>query len=158
MIRKDIKKRMKMNKGMYAFAKDNDIFVVVCKTECPDEWEALRELDGWEVESDDMFYIMGTDARGELEETLSEKLLVFKSNKTTYFKCPISDEISTIFISTNCENGFMLIQSELLLDENQIYQLFTEQEIEGLICCFYTDEKKREIFNLDEKGNIIGLK
>jgi hypothetical protein len=101
---------------------------------------------------------MGTDARGEFEETLSEKLLVFQSNKTTYFKCPISDEISNIFISTNCENGFMLIQSELLLDENQIYQLFTEQEIEGLICCFYTDEKKREIFNLDEKGNITGLK
>ncbi len=37
----------------------------------------------------------------------------------------------------------MLIRSELLLDEDQIYQMFTEQEFEGLICCFYTDEKKK---------------
>lgn len=143
---------------MYAFAKDNDIFVVICKTECPNEWQALRDLDGWEVESDDMFYIMGTDARGELEETLSEKLLVFKSNDTTYFKCPISNELLNIFTSTGKGNGFMLIQSDLLLDENQIYQMFTKQEIEGLICCFYTDEEKREIFNLDEKGNILEMK
>ena len=128
-----------MNKGIYAFVKDNEVFVVVCKTECSNEWEALRELDGCETESDDMFYIMGTDAWGELEETLSEKLLVFKSNETTYFKCPISAEILTILTREN-ERGFMLIQSELLLNENQVFQMFSEQEIEGLICCFYTDE------------------
>ncbi|NDV95902.1 hypothetical protein D0T84_13415 [Dysgonomonas sp. 521] len=158
MTKEEAEKKIKMNKGMYAFAKGNDIFVVVCKNKCPDEWQALSGLDGWEVESDDMFYIMGTDARGELEETLSEKLLVFKSNETTYFKCPISDDVLNILVSTSGEEGFMLIQSELLLDENQIYQKFTEGEIEGLICCFYTDEKKREIFNLDEKGNILELK
>ena len=107
-----------MNKGLYSFAKDNDIFVVVCKSECPNEWQTLNELNGLEVESDDMFYIMGTDARGELEETISEKLLVFKSNETIYFKCPVSDEVLNILISTSGEEGFMLIQSELLLNEN----------------------------------------
>ncbi|MDR2861273.1 MAG: hypothetical protein LBV07_01820, partial [Syntrophobacterales bacterium] len=118
-----------MNKGMYAFAKGNDVFVVVCKTKCPNEWQALKELDGCEVESDDMFYIMGTDARGELEKTLSEKLLVFRSNETIYFKCVVPDEVLNILSE---ESGFMLIQSDLLLNENQIYQMFTEQEIEGL--------------------------
>jgi hypothetical protein len=147
-----------MNKGMYAFAKGDDIYVVVCETECPNEWQALRELDGCEVESDDMFYIMGTDARAELEETMTEKLLVFQSNESIYFKCPVSDEVLDILTSSNGESGFMLIQSNLLLDENQIYQMFSEQEIEGLICCFYTEEKKREIFELDEKGNILSLK
>ena len=147
-----------MNKGMYAFVKDNEIYVVVCKTECPNEWQALKELEGYEIESDDMFYIMGTDARGEMEETSSGKLLVFKSNETTYFKCPVSDEVSNFLISPGFEGGFMLIQSELLLDENQIYEMFLEQEIEGVICCFYTEENKRETFELDEKGNILSLK
>lgn len=146
-----------MSKGLYAFLKDDEIFVVVCKTECPDEWNNLRELDGWEVESDEQFYIMGTDARAELEETISGEMLTYKSNDITYFRCPVSSDIAD-FLKLKEIIGFILIQSETLIDEGLVYEMFSGQEIEGLICAFYTENKKNEIFELDEKGNILGLK
>lgn len=146
-----------MNKGLYAFLKEDEIFVVVCKSECLNEWENLRQIDGWEVEADDKFYIMGTDARAELKNTTSEKLLEFKSNDATFFKCPISTEFEEYLIKKGAI-GFFLIQSEDLVDEEQAFQMFSDGEIEGLICAFYTKEKKIEFFELDENGNISGLK
>ena len=146
-----------MNKGIYAFINYDEIFVVVCKTECPNEWKKLNELEGYEVELDDDFYLQETDGRGELEETLSGKLLVFKSSdENIYFKCPITDDILKHFTST--EGEFVLIQSELLLDENEVLEKIEEGEIERLICFFYTEEEKRKHFELDEKGNILEVK
>jgi hypothetical protein len=145
------------NIGLYSFLENDDVYVVVTKNECPIEWEKLKKIDGWEVESEDNFYIMGTDARAELECIGSEKLLVFKSNDTIFFKCPISSEIIDYFTSFGT-TGFYLIQSEILLNKEDVYQKFTEGEIDGLICCFYTDDKKKEIFDLDENGSILCLK
>ncbi|MFV0541277.1 MAG: hypothetical protein ACK5MZ_08585 [Aestuariibaculum sp.] len=146
-----------MNKGLYSFVKNDELFVVICKTENPTEWKNLRELDGWEVESDDQFYIMGTDARAEIEETEHGKLLTYKANEIIYFKCSITNEV-TAFLKDKETIGFFLIQSEISIDEKQVYKMFKKQEIESLICAFYTENKKREIFELDEKGNILGLK
>lgn len=146
-----------MSKGLYAFLKEDEIFIVVCKIECPDEWNNLRELDGWEVESDGQFYIMGTDARAELEETMSGEILTYKSNDTTYFRCQVSNQVAD-YLKLKQILGFILIQSETLIDEGLVYKMFSDQEIEGLIGAFYTENKKNEIFELDEKGNILGLK
>ena len=146
-----------MNKGLYSFVKDDELFVIICKTENPAEWQQLRTLDGWEVESDDQFYIMGTDARAELEKTTSEPLLIYKSNEEIYFQCAISNEIVD-FLETKEILGFFLIQSELSIGKEQAYKMFLDNEIEGLICAFYTENKKNEIFELDVEGNITGLK
>lgn len=145
------------NIGLYSFLENDDVYVVVTKNECPIEWENLKKIDGWEVESEDNFYIMGTDACAELECIGSEKLLVFKSNDTIFFKCPISNEIADYFTSFGT-TGFYLIQSEILLNKEDVYRKFTAGEIDGLICCFYTDDKKKEIFDLDENGSILCLK
>lgn len=144
-----------MNNGLYAFVKDDELFVVVCKPECNNEWNKLSELNGWEVESDDQFYIMGTDARAELDE--DTKTLTYQSTDTIYFKCPVSSEVIN-FLKLKQELGFFLIQSETLIDAESVFTLFANQEIEGLICAFYTEDRKKNIFELDEEGNIIGLK
>lgn len=133
------------NSGLYAFVKDDDVFVVVCKPECTNEWNKLSELNGLEVESDDKFYIIGTDARAELDE--NTKTLTYKSNDTIYLKCPVSSEVIA-FLKLKQELGFFLIQSEISIDEESAFIMFANQEIESLICAFY----------MDEEGNIIGLK
>lgn len=142
-----------MNKEIFAFIKNDNVFVVVCGSEC----EKLNELNGCEIESDDLFYIMGTDARGELQETSSGKQLIFKSNDVTYFRCPLEDEVLEQF-SSNESLGFCLIRSEVLIDEEEAYRMFTGQEIDGVICSFYTELEKQQIFETDKSGNIIGLK
>lgn len=81
------------------------------------------ELDGLEVESDENFYIMGTDARAEIECTSMDKLFVFKSNDKIFFKCPISNEIEHYFLSYGT-TGFYLVQSEITIDEEQVSNVF----------------------------------
>ena len=133
------------------------MFFIICKTENPTEWQQLITLDDCEVESNDQFYIMGTNGRAELEKATSETLLIYKSNEEIYFQCSISNEI-VHFLETKETLGFFLIQSELPTGKEQAYKMFFENEIESLICAFYTENKKNEIFKLDVEGNIKGLK
>ena len=140
------------------FSHNDNVIVVVHQ----ESWENdLRELgdksmDGGEV----FFFLLSVDAWGELEIINSQKYLVFKSSENeVYYRCQITDDILE---KLEREGGFLLILTEIPITVSELEENFnqsceleeietwirkkekengaTEGSIDGLICCFLTDE------------------
>ena len=146
----------------FYFSNGNNVMIIVSKDSCENK---LSELHGLTVEADNeyFFYLMGTDAWGELLEKDEVKYLVFKSTDKNYFECIISDEILE---KLEQENGFMLVETEVPITLAEIQEAFGEScefedieawmrekeeengleigGIDGTLCCFFTEADKKE--------------
>ena len=115
----------------------------------------LADLYGCEMDAGDPFwYISGTDAWFEKLEANGETFLVAKTYDKDYFSVPVDQKALELLA---IENGVLVLLPNAPLKAEDIRQTadleelrewmnteIGEDEIEGVIYCFYTNEDKKK--------------
>lgn len=137
------------NQKPYCTVVDNqNVAVVVFGNE-------LDELSDYAMDAGDPFwYIMGTDAWFEIQEVDGQKVLAACDCDTTYFHCPVDEQALSLLQQ---ENGILVLFPRVPLNAADIKQTSNLEELrewisneigddnmEGLIYCFYTAEDKKK--------------
>lgn len=117
--------------------------------------DELIDLNGSEMDAGDPFgYIIGTDAWFEKQEINDHFFLVAKTYNKDYFSIPINHKTLQLL---EIENGILVLFPNFPLKAEDIKQTsdlealrawidteIGEENIEGSIYCFYTQEDKRK--------------
>lgn len=117
--------------------------------------DELADLYGYEMDAGDPFwYISGTDAWFEKQEVNGETFLVAKTYDKDYFSVPVDQKALDLLA---VKNGVLVLLPNAPLKAEDIKQTtdleelrewmnteIGEDEIEGVIYCFYTEEDKKK--------------
>ncbi|MDF7821663.1 hypothetical protein P1X15_28850 [Runella sp. MFBS21] len=117
--------------------------------------DELNDLMGCEMDAGDPFWhIVGTDAWFEKQEVNGENLLVAKTYDKEYFSVTVDNKILNLLEK---ENGVLVLFPNFPLKADDIKQTtdleklrewmnieIGEDNIEGVIYCFYTEEDKKK--------------
>lgn len=132
----------------YTIIGETNIVVVVFGNE-------LTDLNGYEIDAGDPFwYILGTDAWFEKQEVNSEIFLVARTHNKNYFNIKVDNETLKLL---EADSGILVLYPNFLLEKEDIKQTSNlkelrewidteigEENIGGLIYCFYTEEGKKK--------------
>ncbi|RAJ88231.1 hypothetical protein CLV59_101999 [Chitinophaga dinghuensis] len=122
-----------------------------------------NELDEWmdyAMDAGDPFwYILGTDAWFEEQMMDGQLSLVARTYDETYFHCPIEPRVIELLKN---ENGIIVLFPKFPLKAEDIKQTsdleelshwmmheIGEENMDGLIYCFYTEEDKKKYHGED---------
>ena len=117
--------------------------------------DELKDLNGYEMDAGDPFwYIIGTDAWFEKQEVNGITSLVARTFDKEYFNVSVDNNALKIL---ETERGILVLFPKFPLKEQDIKQTsdleelrkwidteIGEDNMEGLIFCFYTNEDKKK--------------
>ena len=115
----------------------------------------LSDLNGHERDASDPFwYVMGTDAWFEKQESNEQNYLVAKTYDKDYFTVPVDNDTLKLL---KTEKGVLVLFPNFPLEAEDIKQTsdlkelrgwvdnkIVDENLDGVIYCFYTEEDKKK--------------